>query len=78
MMKSHYIFFKKPTMHFITLSNYCCACTVLCYCPITGYLLYRCVTLIKQMQLVIQSNVYLEQNSQALAIDPDLSLMSEG
>lgn len=65
-------------MHFITLSNYCCACTVLCYCPITGYLLYRCVTLIKQMQLVIQSNVYLEQNSQALAIDPDLSLMSEG
>lgn len=30
------------------------------------------------MQLVIQSNVYLEQNSQALAIDPDLSLMSEG
>lgn len=77
-MKSHYIFFKKLTMHFITLSNYCCACTVLCYCLITGYLLYRCVTLIKQMLLVIQSNVYLEQNSQVLAIEPAFSLTIEG
>lgn len=30
------------------------------------------------MQLVIQSNAYLEQNSQALDIDPNFSLTREG
>lgn len=64
MMKSHYIFFKKSTMHFITLSNYCCTCTVLCYWPTTGYLLHRCATLIKQIRLTTQSDVYLGQNGQ--------------